>query len=108
MLLVKLLPYEDLSNNKGNQMNKLIPSILITCAVLSACQVKYQSSNEAATQPPSIVKQYQPEITGRACVNGLSMIRVKFDTYGSHADGSTWVYEMKPTLMYTAAVHIHC
>lgn len=85
-------------------MNKLLIVTLITCAMLSACQEKEQPS---IAQPPSTVKQYQPEITGRACVNGLSMIRLQFNDASQHVP-DTWVYEMKQNNQYTNATHIHC
>lgn len=86
-------------------MNKLLITIIVTCVMLSACQAKEQPS---VTQPPSTVKQYQPEITGRACVNGLSMIRLQFENSVRQGDMVTWVYEMKPTSFYTLGYHIHC
>lgn len=74
-------------------MNKLLITTLITCAMLSACQEKEQQS---VTQPPSTVKQYLPEITGRACVGGLSMIRLNFNDKSQHVP-DTWVYEQVPS-----------
>lgn len=73
-------------------MNKLTSSILISCALLTACQ---KDKVEAAVQPTQAV-QYSPVITGRACLNGLSMLRVQFTNTGVANDSVTWVYEYLP------------
>jgi hypothetical protein len=71
--------------------------VLLVALIITGCTVKVDNS---PTQIPSNTNQpsvYSPVITGRTCVNGKSMIRVKFGTnevgHGQQADFASWVYE---------------
>jgi hypothetical protein len=82
--------------------------VLLVALIITGCTVKFDNS---PTQTPSNTNQlivYSPVITERACVNGKSMIQVKFVTneggYDQQADFASWVYEY--TDVYQSSVKV--
>jgi spore maturation protein SpmA len=81
---------------------KYICVALITLLLTGCLKV----NRVTATESSAPAEVFSPTITGRACVNGNSMIRVRFVSAEliptAPADMATWVYEY----VYTSSYHI--
>ena len=88
-------------------MIKFLPVLLVSLLLTGCWKVKsWNAENVTATESSAPTEVFSPVITGRACVNGNSMIRVRFVSTELiptvPADLATWVYEY----VYTSSYHI--